>query len=308
MEDFSLKQIEVFAAVAELGSFTKAGEKLFLTQSTVSSHVSGLEKALGVKLLQRSTKKKISLTPEGERIFPAAQRILSDCRNMKRLAENETYGLPLSIGASTVPAQCLLPDILAGYLKDNPDCKYILRRGDSAQIHEYLKSGQIGIGFVGSRLDPDSFDYYPVEQDRLVLVTENSEYYRSLQRKGVQGRDLLGEPTIAREEGSGTDRAVRNYRKQIGLPEDDMHIVARIDNPVTIKMMVARGAGVSVLSELAVRSEVRSGQLLQFDMDETGLMREIYMIRRKNARSSQQEQMFADYATSLKRRQPLSVV
>ena len=59
---------------------------------------------------------------------------------------------------------------------------------------------------------------------------------------------------------------------------------------------------------LAVRSEVRSGQLLQFDMDETGLMREIYMIRRKNARSSQQEQMFANYATTLKRRQPLSAV
>lgn len=295
MNDFNLKQLEVFVTVAELYSFTLAAERLYLTQSTVSSHIQTMELALGVSLFVRGTRRQIHLTPEGERIYPAAKKILADCQNLKELVQNEQADMPLSLGASTVPAQYILPSLLADFLKCHPDSRYLLKKGDSAQIHELLKTGEIQIGFVGTMLEPETLNYIPLAEDKLVLVTENSKRFRELQRQGVWGRMLLGEPTVAREEGSGTDRCVRNYMHQIGFPLEKLRVVARVDSPETIKSMVARGAGVSVLSALAVREEVASGQLLQFEMEENSLKREIYMVCRRDISGFRLGQQFIQF-------------
>ena len=292
MNDFNLKQLEVFVTVAELNSFTMAAEKLYLTQSTVSSHIQAMEQALGVSLLVRGTRRQIHLTAEGERIYPVAKKILADCQNLKDLAQNEQADMPLSLGASTVPAQYILPGLLADFLKHHPNSRYLLNRGDSSQIHELVKTGYIQVGFVGTMLEPDTLNYIPLAEDKLVLVTENSKRFQELQRQGVWGRMLLGEPTVAREEGSGTDRSVRNYMHKIGFPTEKLQIIARVDNTETIKGMVARGIGVSVLSALAVQDEVAAGQLLQFEMEQESLKRSIYMIYRRGVSNCRLEQQF----------------
>jgi DNA-binding transcriptional LysR family regulator len=298
MNELNLKQIEAFVAVAELNSFTRASEKLYLTQSTVSTHIRTLEQSLGVPLFVRSTRRRIRLTADGQRIYPAAKRVLADCQTLMGLAQNEEAALPLSLGASTVPAQYVLPGLLADFLKRRPDSRYLLKRGDSVQIHELLKNGEIQIGFVGTMLEPDTLDYDPLAEDKLVLITENSGRFRELKRQGIWGRALLSEPTVAREEGSGTDRTVRNYLLENGFPMEELRIVARIDNPEAIKSMVARGVGVSVLSALAVHEEVAAGKLLQFEMEPGGLTREIYMVRRRNTACSRLTQQFIRFVKS----------
>ena len=95
MNDFSLKQLEVFVTVAELNSFTLAAERLYLTQSTVSSHIQLMEQALGVSLFVRGTRRQIHLTPEGERIYLSVKKILADCQNLKELVQNEQADIPL---------------------------------------------------------------------------------------------------------------------------------------------------------------------------------------------------------------------
>lgn len=292
MPEFTLKQLETFSAVAELNSFTRAADELYLTQSTVSAHISSLESALGVRLFSRDTKRRVQLTPEGQRIYPAAKRVLADCRELKKLSQNDGAALPLLLGASTVPAQYVLPELLSVFLKRYPDCRYLLKRGDSDQIHELLLSGEIRVGFVGTTREQEGFSYVPIAKDRLVLVTENSDKYRAMQRSGIFGRELLGEPTVAREEGSGTDRTVIMYLRKIEFPMEKLHIVARIDNPETIKNMVARGSGVSVLSALAVQEDVAAGKLLSFEMDPKGLLRNIYMVYREDLPYSERERQF----------------
>ena len=295
MTEFSLKQIEVFVAVAEHGSFTRASEELYLTQSTVSAHIQALEQALGTALFVRQTRRQVHLTPEGEMIYPAAKKILADCRSLSELVQREESDLPLQLGASTVPGQYLLPDLLAGFMKKYTDCRYFLRRGDSAEIHRLLRQGEIRLGFVGAALEPDTFVYTPLAEDRLVMVTENSPRYRRLQQEGIPGKSLLSEPTVAREEGSGTDREIQNYMGRLGFPQEKLQIVARVDDPETIKRMVAQGVGVSILSALAVQREVNDGRLLTFDLDKEGLRRKIYLISRKDIIYTRMEQRFIDY-------------
>lgn len=297
MAEFTLKQLETFVAVVEHNSFTKAAEELFLTQSTVSTHVSSLENALGVILFTRDAKRSIRLTPDGQRIYPAAKQILNDCGELRGLLRGKELSQPLSLGASTIPAQYILPELLAGFLKAHPNCRYRLKRGDSAQMYRFVESGEISIGFVGARQEVERLIYTPLAVDRLVMVTENSPRFQRLHRSGRYGQELLGEPTVAREVGSGTDRTVVAFMQQIGFCTDNLNIVARIDNPETIKSMVTRGAGVSVFSALAVEEEVRTGRMLAFEMCPEGLRRNIYMIRRRDGTLSAIEERFCRYVT-----------
>ena len=302
MNDISLKQLEVFVAVVEYGGFTRAAEELFFNQSTISAHISLLEQALGKELFVRSNRRHIRLTAEGERVYPIAKRILGDCNTLRTLFASEKVEQALSLGASTVPGQYLLPEYLSAFLKKEKDFRYSLRRGDSAQVHRMLKNGEISLGFVGAISEPNAVDYYPLAEDKLVLVTPNTPHYRQLQESGAYGRDLLTCPMVTREEGSGTDRSVQNYLRSLSLPPDSLNIVARVDDPEAIKRMVAGGVGISILSALAVEQEVASGTLLAFEMDRSALKRDIYLITLRGQSFSRTEQKFIDFLKSCKRK------
>ena len=292
---FSLKQLEAFTAVAECGSFSRAASELFLAQSTVSAHVSSLEKILGEQLLLRSDRRPIELTAAGSRVYPLAKKILSEGRDLQELFQHGEEDAPLLLGASTVPGQYLLPGYLAAFLRKHPNLRYTLRRGDSAAIHRLIRSGDTHLGFVGAKLEPDTCEYVPLARDTLVMVTQNNDRYRKLRDQGTLGRELLSEPTVAREEGSGTDRAVQNYMRAIGYPRENLNILARVDDPETIKRMVSQGAGVSVLSALAVAREVEDGTLLAFPMDENGLHRDIFLLYRRDAPLGRTERQFIEF-------------
>lgn len=290
MQDLSLKQLEAFVAVAESGSFSLAAKQLFLSQSTVSAHVAALETLLGERLFHRGSAG-AGLTPAGEQAYAAAKKILGQCRDLEQLFRSGQDDGPLLLGASTVPGQYLLPGVLSAFLQKNPDVHYQLRRGDSAAIHA-LMGQEVRLGFVGAMLAPESNHYLPIAEDKLVLVTENSPHFRAMQQQGVWGRELLGLPTVAREEGSGTDRMVRHYLSAMGFPMEELRVIARVDDPEAIKHMVQRGVGVSVLSAMAVADEVASGKLLAFDMDSEGLKRDIYLIYRRDAHLTAAERSF----------------
>ena len=294
MLKINLKQLEASAATAEYSSFTKAAEMLYLTQSTVSSHISALETALGVRLIQRGARQRVMLTKEGEWVYREARDILDRCQTLQDLGSRDRES-QLVIGASTVPGQCLLPDILADYLEHHSSCRFVQLRGDSAQIHQYLAQGKASIGFVGTAGDPKNYHYHPIAEDRLVLITANREPYRSLHRQGASGLSLLQEPFLLREKSSGTRQETENFLRRSGMDPSGLHIVAQIDNPEAIRSSVIRGLGVSVMSVLAAREDICSGKLLPFELGSQGASRKIYLTWRRDAVLTEAEQAFLAY-------------
>ena len=180
MLEFNLKQLEVFVAVASLGSFTRASQTLYLSQSTISAHIQALERALGGALFRRGARRQVCLTRQGEDALPIAREILDRCRILEGIVQPSGEGEILDLASSTVPAQCLLPGLMTGFSRQRPGCKFHIRKGDSAQVHRLLEEGSIGFGFVGAALDPRHYLYEPVLQDRLVLITANTPRFRSL--------------------------------------------------------------------------------------------------------------------------------
>ena len=292
MLDISIRQLEVFVATAEYCSFTKAAEDLHLTQSTVSMHIRTLEEVLGACLIERGARKKVILTEEGKRVYSMAKDVLS---RVDALQERRTDGGEelLRIGTSTVPAQYLLPKLLSGFLKKHSQVKYILRRGDSEHILECVLKGEVRIGLTGYRNGDKSLIFQEIARDHLVLITENSEGYRAMQAAGKTGNDLLGLPMIAREESSGTQHAADAFLQKLGVMEPN--IVARMDNPESIKMSVAEGMGVSLISDLAVSAEVRAGKLLAFPFSPTTEERKLYVVWPRDALLTSTELRFVQY-------------
>lgn len=294
MLKINLKQLEAFAATAEFSSFTQAADALFLKQSTVSSHINALEDTLGVRLIQRSARQRVTLTKEGEAVYREAKDILDRCQALQDLGTHDPQG-QLVIGASTVPGQCLTPEIMAGFLEQYPDTRYVQLRGDSSQVHHYLAQGKANIGFVGIAADPRHYHYHPIAEDRLVLITANKEPYQTLHRQGTSGLDLLNRPIILREKNSGTRQEMERCLQHNQISPEDLNIIAQIDNPEAIRSSVSRGLGVSVMSVLAAREYLLSGRLLSFELGEHGASRNIYLTWRKNIRLNPLEQKFLEF-------------
>lgn len=293
MERLNLRQLEIFSAVVDAGSFTAAAEKLYLAQSTVSDNVRALEELLHLKLFHRESKRRLTLTLEGKRVYRYAQDILGRCSALL-LDVAVDSALELTLGASTVPAQSLLPGYMARFARENPACRCTLLCGDSAAVQQMLLNGDIHLGFVGSADDRQDLIYEPIAEDRLVLITPNTPRFAALKTQGVLGRELFREPFLFRERGSGTQKVIDNHLSEIRLDPQVIHTVAYVSDPTVLQRLVAEGTGVSILSALAVQETVAAGQLLQFELDETPVRRSIYMARRRKSSMSSPARTFAE--------------
>jgi len=297
MLKINLKQLEVLVAVVEQGGFAKAADSLFLAQSTVSSHILALEEEFNVTLFHRESKKNIRLTANGKKVYQHAKAIIAKCvtleKEMSGAAAKELF-----IGASTLPSQNIIPDLVSGFIDAYPDCTCVIKNGDSQEIHQMLLEGSIQIGFVGAAKKYQSLKYEPVTEDHLVMITPNTPHYAKLKAEGTYGRDMLNENLIIREQGSGTGKLAENFLNSINVDMKKLHVVARVASLAVIRDMVARGVGVSILSSSSVSEQVAKGELLQFELDRKPVKRRIYMVYKKAVPLSEHVQNFINFALS----------
>lgn len=294
MPDINLKQLEAFVATAEYRSFTRAAEALYLTQSTVSAHVSTLEQLLGVQLIERGARKRVTLTETGETVYAEAKDILRRCEALQRGISRRGCE-QLLLGASTVPGQYLLPEIMSGFLRRRPDARFSLLRGDTTSVHQMLDENQARLGFVGAATDPNHYHYRTIAEDRLVVAAANIDEFRTLRDLGIHGHALLDRPLVLRAATSGTRKAVEAYLMRHHIPLASLHIIAEIDDPEAVKAAVSSGLGVSILSELAVKNDVESGRLLAFPLDSAGAFRKILLAWRRDLVLTAVEEAFIGY-------------
>ena len=280
MNNLNLKQLETFVTVAEKGSFTKAANALYMAQSTVSNHIQQLEESLGLILFVRDMKRNISLTPDGNRIYQFAKEILLRCSELEEtILENKKS--QLIIGASTVPTESILPELIHKFIKTHPNCRLVVKNGDSDQIQRMLTDGEISIGFVGTSDNRQEIIYEKITEDRFVMITPNTPGYVKLHEQGVYGKELLNKPLIFRENGSGTQKLIDNYLGSMDVTEDNLNIVAYVSSSQLQKDLVKMGTGVAILSEYSTRDLVSSGRVLRFEMERNCLSRNIYMAKDK---------------------------
>ena len=277
----NLKQLEAFVQVSESGSFSKAAKELFLTQPTISAHISSLEKELNVRLFIRNTKE-VSLSDDGKDLYRYAKQItdLEKAIEERFYMDSDDGKHFITIAASTIPAQYLLPKVLMCYRERYPKEQIKIMETDSSEVVTQVVDHMVDVGFTGTVLEKKHCKYIPFYKDELAVITQDTPEYRILKEQNRDDIDWIKrKPLILREEGSGTRKEAEKQLKNAGISMEALDIVASIANQETIKKSVKQGMGITVLSRLAAEDE---DGLLIFPIPGADEGRDINLVYNKN--------------------------
>ncbi|MBS4025923.1 MAG: LysR family transcriptional regulator [Clostridia bacterium] len=291
------QQLFVFTKVVEKNSFSKAAEDIFLSQSTVSNHISNLESYFGLKLFDRLGKE-IVLTPFGQKLYHWAQEIL-------KLKEMAIWDLKdwtgkiqgkLSIAASTVPAEYMVPLLISNFRKQYPEVQFSLIQSNSEAVAEVLMKGTAELGILGEKYFPEKIDYIPFIKERLVLITPADLKLK----EPVSVNALLDLPFIFRTSGSGTQATVKKILKKYGLHSSSLNIVAYFDSVQSVKQGVKAGLGVSIISEIAAADYANYNLVNSYPLDEIAEKRAFYFAYNSQITLSPLIKEFIDFSLAAK--------
>ena len=286
-----MKQLRSYIAVVEYGSFTKAAEKTYTSQPTISAHVKALEEELGVQLLARDTKN-LQVTKKGGELYETACAMLDLQQRLLEKWENEDHKT-LCIGVSTIPSGYILPGLLEGFREKHPDVVISIRQADSEAIEAAVEKGECDIGIVGEEAG-GSLVSVPVTEDKTVLITPNTPNFR----KWVKARDeksLLAQPMLLREKGSASRKSAEKLVELMGKDLWELNVAASLNDQEAIKNLVEHGLGISFISSLAAEDRARDGRVLVYDTELPEAKRTFYLVRRKNIKLSESAESFVKY-------------
>lgn len=292
-----IKQLEAFVYVVENNSFSKAGERLHLTQPTISAHVSSLEKELGVKLMSRSVKETYPLEA-GKLLYTYAKKILAlreEAAEAVRAFSQEMKGV-VTVAASTIPGQYFLPRLVQSFREKYPEITFSIALTDSLEAVERVAAKNAEIGFTGTLPDNSRCVFKEFAQDNLVLITPNQPRFARYAPNAFPVKKLLEEPFVSREAGSGTRKETEHFLREMGVDPAALQVAVEVRSTESILKMVSEGIGVAVLSKSACVDYRAFGRILQFDFDKVSLQRKLYILKHRTNLLSPIAQAFYDYA------------
>ena len=266
--DMDIKELEAFVYVVENCSFSRAAELLHLTQPTISSHVSALERKLNIKLIVRTTK--------------------------------ETYPSDAGKLLYTVPSQYYLPHLLQDFRARYPDITFNIQMEDSPKVVELVATRSVEIGFCGTMVASHKCVYQDFANDPMVLITPNTEKYQAFAGKPFPIEQLKEETFISREKGSGTYQAGKELLNELGVDIAQLRTAVEIRSTESVKQMVSEGLGVGLIAQSAAQDYVQFGKLLAFPFPDSRFRRQLYIVKHKNSILSPIAQVFYDYARKTK--------
>ena len=255
LENFRLV---VFRAVADLLSFRKAAEELYLTQPAVSLQIKALEEDLGVQLFDR-TGSRIALTPAGKMLLHYAEQVSA----LLTRAEQEVSTLSgehaghLALGASTTIAQYVLPRLLSEFRREYPRVQPTLISGNTERIVGAVVQQQIALGFIEGPAHSRDVKTEPFLVDELVLIVPAAHEWA--ERASVACAEITGTPLLMRERGSGTRRVIEIALERQHVKRAALQIVMELDSVEAIKSAVEAGLGAGFVSRWAIAKDLRLG-------------------------------------------------
>jgi DNA-binding transcriptional LysR family regulator len=275
MQQPSLRQFEVFLAVARAQSFRRAAETLHLSQPALSQHVAELERALGARLLDRLGRR-VALTEAGRILEDHALRVFSTLASARETI-GELSGITrgsLLVGASTTPGIYLMPALISAFEREFPGVSVDLRIANSQLIEEQVRNNELDLGVVGGHgLRPGEECLAAGVLDELVLIVPPGHAWARRSRLDpallAQGR------LLTREQGSATRQVTERALLQGGVK---VGRTMELGHTEAIKQAVMAGLGVAFVSIYALRGELETGRLHQVRLRGLRIQRHFHVI------------------------------
>jgi DNA-binding transcriptional LysR family regulator len=269
-----LQSLPVFFAVAEEGSFSAAAKKFSLTQPTISFHIDNLEKKLGCPLFMR-TVKGVSLTVYGETLYKSTHKIEAIMQETQNLIHTMVKGDAghIFLGASTIPAEYILPPLLSVFLQKHPGVKISMKSAGSGTILAAQARNEFSIAIVG-RKPQDQPDCQPLWHDELLLIAHPAMAEKIPRNPGLSF--LADIPMITRESSSATRNALADALQAQGLQLEQCNIILEVGGNEALKSAVLSGLGVAFMSRWSVQKELLNKSLISIPLPDLTIKRQFY--------------------------------
>src|ERR1700751_2332557 len=270
-------QLTTFVYVAKLKSFSRAGQKVFRSQSAVSAQIRHLEQAYHARLVDRSAKS-VELTTAGEVLFEFAERLLRlRDESIQVVADrgNVVQG-PVLFGANEATCLYLLPDIFAEFQRCFPLVKISIYRNFSHKILQRIEDGSIDVGIVTLPTKSPNLKVHHIHRDRLRFM--GSTRTPLAQRSKLTLQEVASQPLIFPRTGftrQVLDKLFRPYRSRI-------HVTMELPSIGMIKRFVGADAGVSFISESFAKDQVKAGEVKLLNVEGVDLFRELGLVYRRD--------------------------
>ena len=245
-----LHYLEIFYEVAKAKSFTKAAEKLFINQSAVSIQVKKFEDILKVKLFDRSSKK-IKLTYIGETLYKMEEDIFEKVKRAEKEISRviEVDRARISIGASSIIAEPLLPTLMKDFSSAHEEIEYNITVSNKEHLLKLLKEGELDVIIIDSEHITDSnLEIISIEKGPYVLIS--SQTYSNIE-------DIEKDPIITRNVIPNNNKAIEVIEERYGINfSTKINVVGNLE---VIKGMVREGVGNVILPYYAVYKDIKKG-------------------------------------------------
>ncbi|PIK68741.1 LysR family transcriptional regulator [Methylobacterium frigidaeris] len=291
MRNLSLKQLHAVAAIARLGTMTRAAQELNVTPAALTARIKGLEDEIGLLLFDR-THAGLKPTDAGRELLWAIDSIgtvLETCTERLRTLRGGQGGR-VSLGVVST-AKYFAPRIVGGFARTHPGIEIDLVVGNRGATVESLRDYRVDLALMGRPprdfpIAAESFGPHP-------LVVIAAPDHRFAKRRGLTRAELAEEPFLVREYGSGTRTVFEEF--MTGLLIRRARIGIDSGSNETIKQTVMAGLGVALISGHTVAAEVADGRLVLLDVEGLPIRRDWFSVRRADKVLSPAGQAFWDF-------------
>ena len=262
--------------VYETGNYTRAAEKLSLTQPAVSQHIKQIERELDTVIFDRSGGK-IRPTPEGKLVIQYAERVVSLYENLQRgLADKKKSIDHLRVGITHTSESNIVSEVLAQYAEQFENMKITIQTDTISNLYEMLKTYKIDIAIVEGAVADPAIKSVMLDTDSLVLCVSNEHPFAK--RSLVTVEELKKERMILRLPSSGTRNLFAAHLESRNMSIDDFNVTLEVDNIATIKDLIRRNYGVSILARSACMDELKKGKITVLPIENLSMIREVNIL------------------------------
>lgn len=267
-------------AVVKLNSFTEASRKLSLTQPAVSQHIKQLENELGVKLINRAGGQ-IKPTNEGNIVMEYAQRSIALYQRMRQsIVDEKRQVRRLTVGITHTAESNAVAEVLGKYSQKNPGTSITIITETISKLYSMLNNFEIDLAVLEGKTTDPGVNSLLLDTDSLMLVVSNNN---PLSKKSlVTIKEIKKEPLILRSPSSGTRNLFNAHLESNNMSLHDFNVILEVDNIATIKDLIRRDIGVSILAKSVCLDELKKGKIAVLPIENLSMIREINIVYRND--------------------------
>lgn len=292
MLDFRIK---TFLTVCESGNYTKAAEKLGLTQPAVTQHIKFLEDRYKVRLFVKEGKN-MRLTGTGEIMRDMFTTLNADCKKIdRRIKKINDEPKSLVIGVTNSIGEYVLPSVLKKLLEKRPNTRISIEVENTSYLFDMLKKGSVDFLILEGKFDKNAYCYKLFSKEKFVCLCSPLS---GLGDKAESIEELFSNRLFLREKGSGTREILENVLKQMGYSKDGFKYTTEVGSLNAIKFLVADNCGITFMFEVAAAEELKCGRLKKIDIKDFEICQEFNFVCLKETMFMEEFNEFFEFAVN----------